>query len=314
MNVQLIAGVIAAAIAAGTVIVFASLGELLAERSGVMNLGLEGIMALGAVSGIIAESWVPNPYFAFLFAVGVGFLAGIIFAVATVSVRANQVVCGLATTFFGTGLAGRLGASHSGQPAPAPFTPIRIPVLGDLPLIGDAFFNHNILVYIAYIVLPPLFTWLLYKTRHGMNVRSIGEDPATSDACGIQVTGMRFLYTAIGGAMAAAGGAYLTLAFTPTWTEGVTGGRGWIAIALVIFGAWRPWPVVFGALLFGGVTSLGYVAQAQGWGIPSAFLSMSPYLGTLILMIVPVLFKPKTERRFGASPTALGLPYYRESG
>ena len=314
MNEQLIAGVIAAAIASGTVIVLASLGELLAERTGVLNLGLEGIMALGAVSGIIAESWIPNPYFGFSIAILVGLLAGAVFALATVTIKANQVICGLALTFLGTGLAGRMGAGYSGQPAPAPFKSIHIPILGDLPLIGDALFNHNIIVYLTYLILPLLITFLLYRARHGMNLRSVGEDPATADACGVQVTGMRFLYTCIGGALAAAAGAYLTLAFTPTWTEGVTGGRGWIAIALVIFGAWRPLPVVLGALLFGAVTSIGFVAQAQGWGIPSSFLSMLPYLGTLALMIVPVLFKPKSQRRFGTAPTALGLPYFREAG
>ena len=313
MNEQVIAGIFITAIASGTVFVLASLGELLTERTGVLNLGLEGIMALGAITAIITVSKAPNPMVGLLAAVAVGAMAGALFAVATVLLKANQIICGLATTFLGTGLAGSIGASYSGQPAGATFQPIRIPVLGDLPLVGDALFNHNIVVYISYLVLPVLITFILYHTRHGMNLRSVGEDPGTADACGIRVTGIRFMYTTLGGAMAAAGGAYLTLAFTPSWTEGVTSGRGWIAIALVIFGKWRPTLVVFGALLFGAVTSLSYVAQAQGWGIPSAFLSMTPYVGTLVLMIVPVLLIHQSQRKLGTAPTALGLPYYRET-
>jgi len=310
MNV--ISGVICAAIASGTVIILAAIGELLAERSGVMNLGLEGVMALGALAAIATERVFPNPFVGLLAAITVGLLLGVVYATATVSFRASQVLCGLGLSFFGAGLSGRLGAPLSGWTAPVPFQSIRIPLLADLPLVGNALFNQPFLVYFAYFILPPVVTFMLYRTRHGMHLRAVGEDPAAADACGIPVNRLRFLYTCIGCALAATGGAYITLAFTPSWIEGITGGRGWIAIALVIFGAWRPLPLVLGALLFGSVISLGFVAQIQGWGIPSSFLAMLPYLSTILLMAIPIALRSKAVRNLSASPSALGVPYLRE--
>jgi ABC-type uncharacterized transport system permease subunit len=310
---EIITGIIGTAIASGTVIVLAALGELLAERTGVMNLGLEGIMAMGAITAIITvNQFVQNPYAGLLAAILVGLLFGAVFAIATVVLKANQVLSGLALSFLGTGLAGRIGAPFAGQPAQARFARIYIPGLSDLPVLGKAIFNHNILTYLAYIVFPVLIAYLLYRTRHGMNVRAVGENPAAADATGIPVNRLRFIYTCIGGAFSAMGGAYLTLFFTPAWSEGVTGGRGWIAIALVIFAGWRPFLIVLGALLFGAVTSLGFVAQTQDWGIPAAFLSMLPYLSTIILMVVPILFRDRSHRKLTAAPEALGLPYMRE--
>ncbi|MBI1881821.1 MAG: ABC transporter permease [Chloroflexi bacterium] len=312
---ELLSGLVASSVAAGAVIVLAALGELLAERTGVLNLGLEGIMAMGAVAGIIAvNQFVPNAYLGLLAAILVGLALGAIFAVATVTFKANQTLCGLALTFFGTGLAGWIGASYSGQPAQARFENIPIPLLSDIPLLDKALFNHNLLVYLAYLVLPVIASYLLFRTRHGLNMRAVGENPAAADATGIWVAGMRFLYVCVGAALAAAGGAYLTLAFTPAWTEGVTAGRGWIAIALVIFAGWRPFILVLGALLFGGVTSLGFVAQARGWGISPYLLSMLPYLSTVALILIPCLVRQSAQRRSGSAPAALGVPYFREEG
>ena len=312
MNSQIIAGILTAAIASGTIIIYAALGELMAERSGVQNLGLEGLMAMGAVSALLTERTVPSPYAGLLVAILVGLALGAVFAFATVTMKANQTLCGLGLTFLGTGLSARIGVSVSGWPAPVVFPTIRIPVLADLPLIGQALFNQSILVYIAYFVLPPLVSFVLYRTRHGMHVRSVGENPAAADACGIPVHRIRFAYTCVGAVLAAVGGAFVTLAYTPSWIEGIVAGRGWIAIALVIFGAWRPLPVVLGALLFGAVTSMGFVAQVQNWGIPSAFLAMLPYLATILLMAIPVILRTRTTRRISTSPAALGIPYIRE--
>jgi len=284
---NVLTGIIATAIASGTVIALAALGELLAEISGVQNLGLEGVMAMGALTAIAADCWLPNPYFSLFTALVVGLILGVIYATVSVTFRANQVLCGLGLGFFGTGLSARLGAPLAGFRAPAPFLPLRIP-------------------------LPPVISFVINHTKHGMQVRAVGENPSAADACGVSVNKIRFLYTSIGCMFAAIGGAYITLAFTPSWVDGITAGRGWIAIALVIFGTWKPLPVVLGALLFGAVSSLGFVVQLQGWGIPANFLSMLPYLGTILLMVIPIVFKPRALRNLSTNPRALGVPYIRE--
>jgi ABC-type uncharacterized transport system permease subunit len=310
---DVLTGVLATAVASGSVIALAALGEVLAERTGVLNLGLEGIMAMGAITAIIGVNvFSLSAYGGLLLAILVGMALGALFALATVVLRANQVLSGLALTFLGTGLAGRLGAPFAGQPAQSRFEKIPIPGLSDLPLLGKGLFNHNILVYFALLILPMLITYLLFRTRHGLGLRAIGENPAAADATGINVLLWRFVYTCVGAALSAVGGAYLTLAFIPAWSEGVTGGRGWIAIALVIFAGWRPIPIVLGALLFGGVTSLGFVAQVRDWGVPAAFLSMLPYLSTILLMIIPFIIKRAGARHLGTAPDALGTPYFRE--
>jgi len=308
--------VIGSAIGAGAAIVFAAMGELLAEHTGVMNIGLEGVMGMGAVIGIIAvNGYHTNAYVALLAAIVVGLILGVIYSTATVLIRANQVLCGLGLSFLGTGLYRVMGSSFAGSPASDRFMPVKIPLLGDIPIIGPALFNQNILVYAAYLILPPLITYVLYRTRHGLSIRAVGENPAAADACGIAVQRLRFLYTSLGSGFGAAGGAYLTLAYTPAWTESVVAGRGWIAIALVIFGDWKPLFVILGAVLFGGVTSLGFVSQARGWPIRSSWLAMFPYLATILLMLLPRLFRPRTrQQKLSGAPAALGKGYYREEG
>jgi simple sugar transport system permease protein len=308
---QILSGILEQAIAAGAAILLAAMGELMAERTGVLNLGVEGIMSMGAVSAIIAETYLPNPYFALLIAILVGLALGAIYATTVVTCKANQILCGLGMLFLGTGLARWIGAGYSGMPARAPFAAIRIPVLADIPYVGEALFNHTILVYIAYLVLPPLVTFMIYRTRHGMKMRAVGENPAAADVCGVSVNRLRFVYTCVGAAFAAVGGCYLTMSFTPAWSDFTVVGQGWIAIALVIFSSWRPWRVVAGALLFGGVTSLAFVAQVLAWKVPSEFLNMLPYLATLALMIIPVLKMLRSQRRLTTAPAALGLPYER---
>lgn len=308
---DLIAGLLQTSLLAGGVLALAALGEVLAERVGVVNLGVEGMMALGAITGIATVVAMPYPPLGFAAACAVGFLVGMVFATATVIIRANQILCGLALTLMGTGLAAIIGRAYSGIPAPASFAPIAIPYLSDIPVLGRALFTQNILVYLIYLVLPFALHHLLFRTRHGLNMRAVGENPAAADAAGIPVTRIRFWYVSLGGAFAAAAGAYLTLAFVPSWSEGVVAGRGWIAVALVIFAGYRPWTAVGAALLFGLITSLGFVGQARNWPIAAPILSMLPYLGTIALMIVPVLAWQKV-RRLMAAPAAIGEPYFRD--
>lgn len=308
---DLIAGLIQTSILAGGVLALAALGEVLAERVGVVNLGVEGLIALGAITGIATVVAIPSPTLGFVLALLVGLLAGMIFATATVIVRANQILCGLALTLMGTGIAAMIGKAYSGIPAPVTFPAIAVPFLSDLPLVGRALFTQNILVYLVYIVLPFALHHLLFRTRHGLDLRAVGENPAAADAAGIPVRRIRFWYVSAGAALAAGAGAYLTLAFVPSWSEGVVAGRGWIAVALVIFAGYRPWTAVGAALLFGLITSLGFVGQARNWPIAAPVLSMLPYLGTIALMIVPVLAWQKV-RRLMAAPAALGEPYFRE--
>lgn len=308
---DLVAGLIQTSILAGGVLALAALGEVLAERVGVVNLGVEGLIALGAITGIATVVAIPSPLLGFVLAMLVGLVVGMIFATATVIVRANQILCGLALTLMGTGVAAMVGKAYSGIPAPVTFPPVAIPFLSDLPLVGRALFTQNVLVYLIYIILPFALHHLLFRTRHGLDLRAVGENPAAADAAGIPVRRIRFWYVSAGAALAAGAGAYLTLAFVPSWSEGVVAGRGWIAVALVIFAGYRPWTAVGAALLFGLITSLGFVGQARNWPIAAPILSMLPYLGTIALMIVPVLAWQKV-RRLMAAPAALGEPYFRD--
>jgi general nucleoside transport system permease protein len=308
---EILSGLLQTSILAGGVLALAALGEVLAERVGVVNLGVEGLMALGAITAIAAVIAKPNPVLGFMFALGVGFLVGLVFAAATVILRANQVLCGLALTLMGTGLAATVGKAYSGMPAPATFAPVAIPYLSDIPLIGRAIFTQNILVYLIYIVLPLILHFIMFRTRHGLNMRAVGENPAAADAAGIAVQKFRFWYVVAGSSLASGAGAYLTLAFVPSWSEGVVAGRGWIAVALVIFAGYRPINAVLAALLFGCITSLGFIGQARNWPIAAPILSMLPYLGTIALIIVPVLAWHRV-RRLMAAPAALGEPYYRD--
>jgi simple sugar transport system permease protein len=308
---DLITGLLQTSVLAGGVLALAALGEVLAERVGVFNLGVEGLMAVGALTGIATVVATFNPYLGFLLALGIGLVIGMIFALVTVYIRANQVLCGLALTLMGTGMAAAIGKPYSGTPSPAVFEPVAIPYLAEIPVLGKALFSQNILVYLIYLVLPIAFNYLLFHTRHGLNLRAVGENPAAADAAGIPVQKIRFWYVSFGAALASGAGAYLTLAFVPSWSDGVIAGRGWIAIALVIFAGYRPINAVLAALLFGAITSLGFVGQARNWPIAPAILSMLPYLGTMAFIIVPVVAWQRV-RRLMAAPAALGLPYFRD--
>jgi simple sugar transport system permease protein len=240
-------------------------------------------------------------------------LFGLLFATSVVVVRTNQVLTGLALVLIGVGLSNQLGNGFQGSPVTSRFDSFRIPLLADIPQLGPALFDHTAIVYLSYIILPIAVWFLLFRTRHGMNLRAVGENPAAADAAGINVTGMRLMYTTIGAALSGAGGAFLMLVLTRGWSVDVARGRGWVALAVVIFAAWRPSLLVFGAFLFGAMTSLEFVAQRQNWGIPSSLLSTLPYVVTLALIVGPAaLTRFGYKGRSSVAPGSLAQPYFRE--
>jgi general nucleoside transport system permease protein len=301
------------AVDASTVVLLAATGEMFTERLGVLNLSQEGLIGIGAAAAVIAANSVGSPWLCLLIGAAAGALMGLAFALSVVVVRANQVLCGLAFALLGIGLSNQLGNGRQGSPVESVFRPVKIPGLADIPQIGPALFNHDLVVYLTYLALPAIAAFVLYRTRHGMNLRSVGENPAAADAVGINVTGMRLAYTTAGAALSGAGGAFLMLSFTPVWSENVARGRGWVALAVVIFAAWRPWLLVAGSLLYGAMISLEFRAQSENWGIPPLALSMLPYLVTLVLILIPALAARLGRRvRATAAPGALGVPYFRE--
>lgn len=300
--------VLAAAIAAGTAILYACLGEILCERSGVINLGVEGLMLMGAVSGVAVTLWTGSPWLGALAAMLVGGLLSMVHAILTVTLRANQVVSGLALALFGGGLSSFLGQPLVGQPLPESFGKLPIPLLANIPFIGPVLFRQDVLTYGTYLLVPLLWYWI-FRTRPGLYLRAVGESPATTDAMGLSVARLRYAYIGLGGMLAGLGGAAISLATNPGWTENITAGRGWIAIALVIFATWNPVRAALGAYLFGGVEALQFRLQSTGTDISPFFLNMLPYIFTILVLVLAT--QESVKRRVGA-PAALGLPYYRE--
>ena len=315
MDLALLVSILAVTITAGTSLVFASLGEILTERSGILNLGLEGIMIMGAMSAFAAAFHTESLLAGVVTGIVVGGLLAAIHAFLTISLRADQVVSGLALTLFGGGLSSFLGQNLGpggkplvGEVGPK-FSKVALPLLSEIPFLGSSIFRQDPLVYLMYILVP-LSAYYIYKTRPGLHLRAVGESPATADAMGVNVARTRYLYTIVGGMLMGLGGAHLSLAYTPGWTENLTGGRGWIAIALVIFATWDPWRAVIGAVLFGGVNAIQFRLQAAGTTIPAAFLGMMPYIFTIVVLVA-ITWWEAFRKRVGA-PAALGLPYVRE--
>ncbi|PKL28751.1 MAG: ABC transporter permease [Spirochaetae bacterium HGW-Spirochaetae-2] len=308
---------LAATIAMGTSLTYATLGEIYTEKTGILNLGMEGTMLMGALAGFATAMATANLYLAILVAMLIGGLLSTIHAFLCVTMRANQVVSGLAITMFGTGLANFLGqrlgpASNNynlvGMNLPSKFDNIAVPLLKDIPILG-AFFDVSVLTYALYIIIP--FSWYyMYKTKYGLAIRAVGESPKTATAMGLSVPRLRYLYTIIGGMFAGLGGACLSLSFTPSWNDGMTGGKGWIVIALVIFATWNPGKAVIGTLVFGGITSLQFSLQAAGvkMVIPTQFLAFAPYLITFFTLSVMTILNQNRKGSF-ASPSALGTSF-----
>lgn len=310
MNVMAILNsLLSATVTSGTILLFAALGGLLGENAGINNLGAEGIMLVGAITGYMAAQLTGSLWVAVLVAMACGALLAALHAFLTVTLRASQVVSGLAMTIFGTGFSAFLGTEYVGTVTRVSFHAIPIPGLAGIPVLGPMLFNQNVLVYLGYLLVPAIW-FFLYRTRWGMQLRAAGENPSAADAAGLNVFRIRYLSLMAGGALMGLSGVYLTLGYNSTWMEGITGGRGWIAVALVIFATWNPVRVVGGALLFGAISVLGLRLQAFGIRINTEFFDMLPYIATIAVLI---LVTGSHRKKRAAAPAALGLPYDREA-
>lgn len=300
-----VALVLGGAIRAGTPLVLAALGELVTERSGVLNLGVEGMMLMGAVTGFIVTVITGEPMLGIVAAMAAGVGMSFIFAVLTLFLQANQVATGLALTIFGVGLSAFIGAAYVGTPISG-MKRLSIPGLSDMPILGPVLFSHDPVVYFS-IVLFAAVTGFLFRTRAGLKLRAIGEGPAEAHAIGHNVIATRLMATLFGGACAGLGGAYLSIIYTPQWVENMTAGRGWIALALVVFATWRPARVLAGAYIFGGITIVGLHIQATGIAVSSHLLAMLPYLATIVVLVL--ISRDATRIRLNA-PASLGKPFH----
>jgi len=303
-----LAALVALTLAAGTPLVFAALGELVTEKSGVLNLGVEGMMLVGAVVSFIVAATTKSPWLGVLAGMLAGAALSLVFALLTLTLMANQVATGLALSLFGVGLSAFVGLDYVSVVIDG-IKPLAIAGWSDLPFFGKLLFAHSPFVYLS-LVLFALIEWFLFHTRAGLVVRAVGESPESAHAIGYPVIAIRYLAVLFGGACAGLGGAYLAVAYTPLWTEGMTAGRGWIALALVVFATWKPRRVLAGAYLFGAVTLAQFQAQALGVAVPSQLLSMLPYLATIA--VLTIISRDAAMIRLNA-PASLGRPYHPET-
>ena len=301
-------GLLEATVSFGALLYLAALGEMISEKAGILNLGVEGMIAIGAVTGFVVALQTGNPWVALVAAIAAGALIGLLHGLFTVVLGAEQVVSGLSLTILGIGLAAYIGKGSVGQPAGAELVPVYWGPLSDIPWAGPVLFQQSPLVYMA-VLAGLAASFVLGRTRLGLAVRAAGESAPTADAAGHSVAGLRLAAVATGGALAGASGAYLTLSITPQWTEGVVAGRGWIAVALVIFGAWRPGRVALGALLFGLTLALKTRLQTFGVDFSPILLSMLPYLLTVGVLVAISI---RSRNRPSPAPAALGIAYRRE--
>jgi len=292
-------------ITAATPLAFSALGELIVEKSGVLNLGVEGMMVVGAVMAFATGVTTGSATLAILVGALSGAMVAGLFGFLVLILLSNQVATGLALTIFGLGLSALVGHGFVGMPF-AGIPTLYIPVLTDIPVIGPILFGQDAMVYMSVFATIGI-SWFLKKTRAGLVLRAVGENHDAAHAIGYSVIQVRFLAILFGGAMAGLGGAYLSLVYTPLWVENMTAGRGWIAIALVVFAAWRPRRAFFGAYLFGGITIIQLHIQGIGWAIPSQLLSMLPYLVTIIVLVV---ISRNTMRYKVSAPASLGKIFY----
>ncbi|WP_439630941.1 ABC transporter permease [Shinella sp.] len=300
----IIEAILLTVITAATPLVLASLGELVTERSGVLNLGVEGMMVMGAVLAFAATQATGSPYIGILAGIACGALFSLLFGFLTLTLVANQVATGLALTILGLGVSGQIGEPYVGMSG-IKLQPIVVPLLADIPFLGPLLFRQDLIFYLS-IALVIGVNWFLFKSRAGLKLRAIGDSHGSAHALGIHVIRTRYLAVMFGGACAGLAGAQLSLVYTPQWVENMSAGRGWIALALVVFASWRPWRLLAGGYLFGAVSISQLHAQAFGIGIPSQFLSALPYAATVIVL---VLISHNRRTTLINTPASLGKPF-----
>jgi len=301
-------GVVMAMMRAATPLIFAALGEVMTEKAGVLNLGVEGMMLMGAVAAFTAAVTTGSPVLGLIAAMLAGMLMALLFAFLTQTLMANQVATGLALTIFGVGLSAFVGRDMVGQTV-EPLAAIQLGALSRIPVVGPLLFGHDPLVYVS-LALAAAVWWFLRRSRSGLVVRAVGENPQAAHAIGYPVRLIRYAAILFGGAMSGLGGAYLSLVYTPMWIEGMTAGRGWIALALVVFASWRAERVLLGAYLFGGITIAQLHLQSSGGlAVPSQVLSMLPYLATILVLVL--ISRDETRIRLNA-PASLGKLFHPE--
>jgi ABC-type uncharacterized transport system permease subunit len=309
MDINQASSLSSSAVVAAIPLMFAGAGELVAEKSGVLNLGVEGMMLMGAVSGYAVTAITGNPWLGILGAIVAGVLMALVFAFLTITMLANQVATGLSLTIFGIGFSAYIGKPYTSAAVRATIDVLPIPGLTAIPVIGPAFFTLTPLGYLAFIMFG-VISWFLYRTRAGLVLRSVGESPSVAHSVGFPVVGVRYGATLFGGGMAGIAGGYYSIVYLHLWQEQLTSGRGWIALALVVFATWRPGRLLIGALLFGAVMALQFYAQAIGVPIPTQFLAMLPYLATIVVLVI-ISRNPNTIKL--NAPASLGKPFFAAS-
>ncbi len=312
MNESVLMLTLMAGIGLGTPLVFGTVGEILTERSGILNLGVQGMMIFGAVMGFWATFVTGNLWLGVLASLLAGAALSLIHAFNSITLGVSQIVSGLALTIFDTGVAVYIGKAGSdpliGQPSKAVFEPIFPEALADLPIVGPLIFGHDAIIYLSWLVVAAA-SYYLFRTRPGLTVRAVGEDPASAEAAGVNVSRVRYVHVMLGGALAGLGGAYFSLGLVPSWQDNPIGQAGWISIALVILASWRPWRALWVAYLFGIAGRLNFTFQTLEINIPATLLDMLPFLLAIIAMI---LLTSGKRARFLGAPAALGIPYSRE--
>lgn len=301
---EIIEAVVLTIITASTPLLLAALGELVSERSGVLNLGVEGMMIVGAVAGFAVGLETGSAFAGVIASIVAGMVMAALFGFLTLVLVTNQVATGLSLTLLGLGLAGMIGEAFVGTPG-VRLSKLAIPGLTDLPVVGAVLFGQDILVYFSFALCAGV-SWFLFKTRVGLVLRAVGDNHVSAHALGFSVLRVRFLAVLFGGACSGLAGAYLSLVYTPQWVEGMTAGRGWIALALVVFASWLPGRLIIGAYLFGAVTILQFHAQAAGIAIPSQFLSSLPYLATIVVLVL--ISRDRIATRIN-TPACLGTAF-----